>query len=291
MIFDDFIIEKAYTDENDLICWHWDHSKKRNVKGVNVLNAFYDTPKEGEREALRVPVGFETITKTIRFCDLKTKKEKRKSEVSKNELMLEMIAQAIANGLIFKYVIADSWFASVANMRFIKQKKKTFIFDMQSNRLATVSQADRQAGNWTSIDQLQIPNNKPVQVWLKDLEFPVWLIKQHFTNKDETSGDRFLVSNDLSLSDEQLTTIYKKRWSVEEYHKSLKQNVSIGKSPTRTEKTQTNHLYASMLGYIKLEKLKFANRMNHFAMKTKIYNQALKAAFKELTNLKLAACA
>jgi transposase len=238
-----------------------------------------------------VPIGFETIKKTIRFCDIKTKKEKRKSDVSKNELMLQMIGQAIANALIFKYIIADSWFASVANMRFINQKKKIFIFDMQSNRLAARSEADRDAGNWTRIDELKIPNNKPVMVWLKDLEFPVLLSKQFFTNKDNSTGYRFLVSNDSSLTDDQFTTIYKKRWSVEEYHKSLKQNVSIGKSPTRTEKTQTNHLYASMLGYIKLEKLKFANKMNHFAMKTKIYNQALKAAFKELTKLKLAACA
>ncbi len=291
LIFDDFIIEKAHTDENDLICWHWDHSKKRNIKGINVLNAFYHTWKVGESEPLRVPVGFETIRKTIRFCDIKTKKEKRKSTVSKNELMLQMIAKAIANGLLLKYIIADSWFASVANMRFIKQKKKIFIFDMQSNRLAAVCQADRKAGNWTRIDQLQIPNNKPVQVWLKDLEFPVLLTKHHFTNKDNSTGERFLVSNDVRLTDDRFTTIYKKRWSVEEYHKSLKQNVSIGKSPTRTEKTQTNHLYASMLGYIKLEKLKFANKMNHFAMKTKIYNQALKAAFKELISLKSIACA
>jgi hypothetical protein len=152
LIFDDFIIEKAYTDENDLIYWHWDHSKKRNVKGINILNAFYHTWKEGEIEALRVPVGFETIKKRFRFCDLKSKKEKRKSDVSKNELMLQMIAKAIANGLIFKYIIADSWFASVGNMRFIRQKKKIFIFDRQSNRLAALSEADRQAGNWTRID-------------------------------------------------------------------------------------------------------------------------------------------
>jgi hypothetical protein len=287
LIFDDVIIEKAHTDENDLICWHWDHSKKRNVKGINILNAFYHTWKAEENEPLRVPVGFETIKKTIRFCDLKTKKEKRKSDISKNELMLQMIA----NGLIFKYVIADSWFASVANMRFIKQKKKIFIFDMQSNRLAVLNEADRKAGNWTRIDELKIPHNKPVQVWLKDLECRVLLTKQIFTNKDNSTGYRFLVSNESSLTDDQMTTIYKKRRSVEEYHKSLKQNVSIGKSPTRTQKTQTNHLYASMLGYIKLEKLKFANKMNHFAMKTKIYNQALKAAFKELCSLKSMACA
>ncbi|MDR1492190.1 MAG: hypothetical protein LBT05_05680 [Planctomycetaceae bacterium] len=29
-------------------------------------------------------------------------------------------------------------------------------------------------------------------------------------------------------------TLYKKRWSVEEYRKSLKQNASLAKSPART---------------------------------------------------------
>ena len=78
----------------------------------------------------------------------------------------------------------------------------------------------------------------------------------------------------------------KKRWSVEEYHKSLKQNAAIAKSPTRTIKTQSNHLFASILAYVKLEKLKFVNRLNHFAIKSKIYLAANKAAFKELLKLK-----
>ena len=286
LIFDDCIIEKAYSDENDLICWHWDHSKRRNLKGINLLNAFYHTQKDIESEKLRLPVGFELIKKTIRFCDLKTQKEKRKSPVSKNELMRDMIVQAIANALIFKYILGDSWFASCENMTFIDKKKKIFIFDMQSNRMAALSEEEQKAGKWTRIDELEISDNKPVKVWLKGLGFPVLLTKQIFTNKDETTGYRFLVSNELSLTDEEFTIIYKKRWSVEEYHKSLKQNVSIAKSPTRTVKTQTNHLYASILAYVKLEKLKFANKMNHFAMKTKIYNQALKAAFKELAILK-----
>lgn len=151
---------------------------------------------------------------------------------------------------------------------------------MKSNRLAALSEEDRKKGRWTRIDELEIPDNKPVKVWLKDLGFPVLMTKQFFTNKDNSTGYRFLVSNDLSLTDDQFTSIYKKRWSVEEYHKSLKQNASIAKSPTRTVKTQTNHLYASIMAYIKLEKLKLANKMSHFVMKTKIYQQALKTAFK-----------
>lgn len=284
LIFDDSIIEKPYTDENDMVCWHWDHSKSRNVKGINILTAFYHSHKDSQ--ALRVPVAVETIKKTIRFCDVKTKKEKRASPVTKNELMQNMIIQAIANGLVFKYILGDTWFASSANMRFVASKSKFFIFDLQSNRLACLSEGNRNKGSWTNIDQLDIPTNTPIKVWIKDLEFPILMTKQVFTNRDSSTGVRFLVSNDFSLTDELFTTIYKKRWTVEEYHKSIKQNTSVAKSPTRTVQTQTNHLFASILAYVKLERLKFANKMSHFALKAKIYQQALKAAFNELTILK-----
>jgi hypothetical protein len=47
-------------------------------------------------------------------------------------------------------------------------------------------------------------------------------------------------------------------------------------------------LFASILAYVKLEKLKFVHQLNHFAMKSKIYLAANKAAFKELNALKVA---
>ena len=286
LIFDDVIVEKPYTDENEMICWHWDHSKKRSVKGVNMLNAFYHTQDSQMSQPLRIPISFQLILKTALFCVIKTKKEKRKSPVTKNEMMQTMIAQAIHNQLKFKYILADSWFGSADNMRFIQKKKKFFIFDMKTNRQVATSEQDRNAGHWTRIDEIDISDNTPVKVWLKDLEFPILLTKQVFTNKNQSTGVRFLVSNDFSLSDDEFTTLYKKRWSVEEYHKSLKQNAAIGKSPTRTLKTQSNHIFASIMAYVKLEKLKFSSKLNHFAMKSKIYLAANKAAFKELALLK-----
>src|SRR4030095_4936379 len=45
LALDDSIEEKPYTDENELICWHWDHAKERNVKGINFVTAFYATEK------------------------------------------------------------------------------------------------------------------------------------------------------------------------------------------------------------------------------------------------------
>ncbi len=81
LIFDDCLIEKVYTDENDLICWHWDHSKGRNIKGINLLSAFYHTQKDVRAEILRVPVSIETIKKTIRFCDVKSKQTSKSEKV------------------------------------------------------------------------------------------------------------------------------------------------------------------------------------------------------------------
>ena len=36
LILDDSIEEKPYTDENEIICWHYSHAKSRQVKGVNL---------------------------------------------------------------------------------------------------------------------------------------------------------------------------------------------------------------------------------------------------------------
>ncbi|MDN3508423.1 MAG: hypothetical protein P0S93_00055 [Candidatus Neptunochlamydia sp.] len=35
LIIDDTIEEKTYTDENEIICWHFSHAKGRCIKGIN----------------------------------------------------------------------------------------------------------------------------------------------------------------------------------------------------------------------------------------------------------------
>jgi hypothetical protein len=49
------------------------------------------------------------------------------------------------------------------------------------------------------IDSLKIPERKSAAVWLKDLEILAVLYKQVFTNKDGTEGEKFLVTNDVTL--------------------------------------------------------------------------------------------
>ena len=56
-------------------------------------------------------------------------------------------------------------------------------------------------------------------------------------------------------------------------------------APAHTERTQGNHIFAAIFAYVKLEMLKQATNLNHFAMKTKIYMASIvtaKVAFQEL---------
>lgn len=281
LIFDDSIIHKPHTDENDIVCWHYDHTSGKTVKGINLLSTFYYS-QIGE-QPLKVPIAFDIIAK-YGYCDIKSKKELCKSPSSKNELMRAQILQAIKNQIKFSYILADSWYSSGANMKFIHERKKCFIFDLKSNRLATLG--NRNKPSWQNINQLDLQANTPTKVWLKDVELQILLFKQVFTNKDGSTGVRYLATNNLNLSSDDFINLYKRRWSVEEYHKSFKQNTSMSKSPTRTVATQSTHIFASIVSYVKLERYKFSTKLNHFALKSKLFLNAAKAAFKELTLIK-----
>jgi len=98
-------------------------------------------------------------------------------------------------------------------------------------------------------------------------------------------GVLYLVTSDTTLTFADITTIYQKRWNVECYHQSLKQNASLAKSPTQTVVTQTNHFFAAVWAFVKLELLKSETRLNHFALKTKLYVAALHSAFTQLRQL------
>jgi hypothetical protein len=277
LVIDDSVEEKIYTDRNDLMCWHFDHTFGRSVKGVNFLTALYHSKE------MSLPVGVEFVHKTHPVINKKGKIVYR-SKKSKNEMCRELIRHATRN-LHFKYVLADCWFSCSATMQYIVEKCRTnFIMGLKDNRRVALSEADKAAGKYVSIKSLKL-EGCVMSVYLEQLEFPVLISKQVFKNEDGSTGTLYLVSSDLNLTYEQITTIYQKRWKVEEYHKSVKSNSAFAKSPTQTVQTQTSHFIASILSFVKLERLQSRHDKNHFALKNQLLIQATKAAYRELQKL------
>ena len=239
LIIGDSIEEKKYTDKSELMCWHYDHSQGKTVKGVNFMTALY------HNYDMSVPIGVEFIKKTKPFVDKKGKLI-FKSERSKNEMYRDLLRHADRN-MDFKYVLNDAWFANAANMNFIVHEiKRHFIMGMKENRLVALSKELQQQGKYISIKSLEL-EGRTVSVYLKGLDFPVLVCKQVFKNGDGSTGELYLVTSDLNLMYEQITTIYHKRWKVEQYHQSIKSNTAFSKSPTKTPTTQISHFIVSIL--------------------------------------------
>jgi hypothetical protein len=282
LVIDDTIEEKPYTDESELICWHYDHSKGRSVKGINLISALYEVG------GISIPVAFELVNKSEWVFNDKREKFQRKSPQTKNELYRRMLSACHNNRLKFRYVLSDVWYSASENMAYIKEElQKEFIMPLKSNRKVALRLEDKKQGAYERVGSLELEPNTVVKVYLEQVRFPLLLAKQLFNNEDGSEGVLYLVSSDPSLDYERMTMIYQRRWKVEEYHKSLKSNASLSRSPTKTIRTQSNHVFASIWAFVKLERMKLATSMNHFALRSRLRVKAVQAAFHELQDLRL----
>ncbi|AGK03788.1 MULTISPECIES: transposase [Thermaceae] len=265
------------------------------VKGINFVSLLYHS------QGLTLPVGYVLVEKTEVYVDQKSGQRKRRSQVSKNEHARYLLQTAVHNQIPFQHVLNDVWLASAANMRFIVlDMKKHFVMPLKSNRKVApgyrhrryalcappMSQEQQQRGQWTGVEGLDYQDPTPRQVYLEGVPFPLLRVRQVFTHEDGSQGVLYLCSSDTTLDFERMIELYQKRWEIERFHQSIRQNAALAKSPTKTLTTQANHFFAAMWAFVKLELLSHQTQINYFALKAKLYLVASRAAFQELQQIK-----
>src|SRR5215207_1436881 len=166
IIIDASIAEKAHTDENAIICWHYDHTSGQNIKGIHFVTALYHA------NAVSLPVNYQLIEKTETYIDKKTGKEKRRSPISKNEVYRQLLQQVIRNQIPFCYVVNDVWFASADNMMFVVHDlKRHFVMPLKTNRKLALSLEDKKNGQYVRVDELCIEPHTEMLIYLEGVDF------------------------------------------------------------------------------------------------------------------------
>jgi hypothetical protein len=270
---DDFIVEKPHSEENGVIAWFFDHTTNKHVQGMNIVDAVYIT------EDARMPLDLEVVKKLEYKIDVETSKPFREQLRTKHEIYRSFITNAIQNGVPFKIVLNDVWFASAENMIFLKRDLgKDFIMPVKTNRqMKLIGEAKYQA-----VSELALEAGQAVDARIEGVPFTVRLVKAVFKNEDGSVGVLYLVSSLHGWTGEALIAAYQRRWRVEEQHKSVKQNASIGRSPVQLVVGRVNHVFCAFVGVVKLELLRVECGLNHFALRNKLYLEALKASQEEL---------
>ncbi len=290
---DDFIEHKPHSKQNELIAYHFDHAQGKSVRGIKIVSFTYVNRQVDPK--IKLPIAFETVRKDLEVIktikDKKNgkfiKKTSRVASVSKNELFRSRLKVLThQNNVNYRYVAFDTWYSSSENMTFIVDNlKKHFICAIKNNRHIRLIDSNEQQ-QWLAVSQTNIEPNQVYRIRIKKVPFDLILIKKVFHNLDGSVGVQYLVSSDTELHAELGSTIYKDRWSSEDIHRSLKQNVALEKMPAKKECSQANHIFAAMIAQTKLESLKIATKQNHYALKRNILIEALKKAWGEIQKLK-----
>ena len=145
-IVDDSVLEKAHTDANGLICTHWNHRQQRYVKGLNFVSLRYQA---GE---LALSIAVELVRKTVPVYQPKPQQTSYQRPFTKNEYLLLLLRVALPGWpqqqVAYRYLLADSWYASAENMTLVRALGHHFVFALESSRTVALSAAARAAADF-----------------------------------------------------------------------------------------------------------------------------------------------
>lgn len=246
---DDTVLDKPYSQHMDLVGFFWSGKHHRSVKGINLIT-LYATDQHGKN----VPLNF-------RLYDHAENK-------TKNDYFMEMLNEVLQWGADIYCVTGDTWYAATSNLKTIRNHGIQFMFGIDSNRKVSLEK-----GIWHQIRQLPAFENGQT-VWLKDFGF-VQLFKTQLKEQQ-----RFYIvyqpDDEVSTFDD-FQSLHASHWKIEQYHRMIKQVCHIEKFQVRRSKLIMNHIFASLMAYVQIQKTQWNDMlMNVYQWQKSLFRPIIK---------------
>ena len=251
LIVDDTVLDKTWSPKNELVHFHWSGNTHALTRGISLVN-------------LLATAGTDCIPIDYRVY------EGKDATKNKNEHFIDMLNTARERCFKPDYVMADSWYSSLENMKHIEKLGWHFIMGLKENRLVNETQ-----GVYLAVSTLDWTEKRVRKVWLKGFGF-VLVAQIVFTNGDI----RYVCTNNLSLTQyEDLSALSKKRWTIEEFHRGIKQTTGIEKCYSIKRRSQLTHIFACFVAFVKLEFNRLKTGVSWYEQKAQAVRLGIAAAF------------
>ena len=190
----------------------------------------------------------------VRKADSAGKQRENEYFKSKTEMLIEMIKNAILQGIRFDYLLADSWFCSHELLLFIKTRKIKCHFLGMIKRGTTKYLFRDKSLNFNQI--LKILQRSKMNRCKKHncnfyeaiVDFKCISVKIFFCKMGNSSWRGILTTN-TELDFEKAFEIYTTRWTIEVFFKECKQYLRLGKCESRDFDAQIAATTLCMLQY------------------------------------------
>jgi hypothetical protein len=168
--------------------------------------------------------------------------DKDGDHLSKNDHFRSMLKTAADRGFEPNFVMFDSWYSCNENLKSIQRMGWRWFSRIKKNRMVNPDKC----GN-RQVSSLSVPEDGMV-VHMKKFGF----IKL-FHTKNKAGKDRYWATNCLAIDNTGRKNLQAICWSIENYHRALKELCGVDKCKIRKETGQRNHINCSLRAFIRLE--------------------------------------
>jgi hypothetical protein len=247
LVLDDSVLDKPYSQKMALVKKQYSGKHRGLVSGIDLVTLLWTD-------------GVKMIPVDYRIYD------PSRDGKTKNDHGREMLQLAAKRGFSPTYLLMDSWYTAIDNLKALDSLHWKWIGQLKTNRQVSV-----QKGEYVAVSALDWTDKPVRKVWLKEYGF-ILVSKMVATNGDIA----YIATNDLSLLDvETIKTHFDYRWTIEAFHRGIKQCTGIERCYAVKERSQRNHILCSLLVFLRLEWQRIKTAVSWYEQKAMITRGAI----------------
>lgn len=247
LVLDDSTLDKPYAKNIELVSRHWSGKHHAVVAGINLITLLWS---DGDRH---VPVDYRIYDKTG-------------DELTKNDHFQAMLTTARERGFTPACVVFDSWYSSLENLKLINGFGWLWLTRLKANRLVN---PDRQGLG--PVARVATPAAGRI-VHLKG-----YGLIRLFTIVTPDGDSEWWATNDLPMRPLTRVRFAGYAWSIEHYHRGLKQFCGVERAQVRAARAQRNHIGLALRAFLRLESHCYHRGISWFEAKHAIIRDAVRA--------------
>ena len=247
LVIDDSTLDKPYARKIELVTRHWSGKHHAVVSGINLITLLWT---DGDRH---VPVDYRVF-------------DKKKDALTKNDHFQAMLKEAHKRNFQPACVVFDSWYSGLENLKLIRSFDWIWLTRLKSNRKVNPErQGLRAVSTVESGERGRI-------VWLEGYGLiRVFKIVA-------TDGDIELwATNHLEMTDLERVKWSGFAWTIENYHRGIKQFCLIERAQLRSRRAWRNHIGFCLRAFLRLESHCYHTGISWFEAKATIIREAVRA--------------
>jgi hypothetical protein len=246
LVVDDTVLDKPHAHHMQTVVHQWSGRHGGVARGIGLVTLVWT---DGDRI---YPVDYRVYYKA---ADGKTK----------NDHLRDMLAEAKRRGFEPRCVLFDRWYSSLENLKAVRDLGWRFLAPTTGNRRLSLER-----GKAGRVDGLAIAA-AGTPAWL-----PGFGAVRAFRIVARDGGTEHWITGDPAMTELERQELDELSWSIEEYHRGLKQCCGVERCQARYGRAQRNHIGLAIRAFVRLEWHRWTTGVSWFEAKTRIVRDAVR---------------